>query len=275
MTERDNVQPRLVLPANANDYFEQSLAPVGERGALALYLDFDGTLVPIVARPEDVLLPDSLRVVLQRLAAVVPVALVSGRDRKDVARHVGIDGLIYAGSHGNDICGPGIHFTVGDDHLASLDGAEHWLRDRLAGVKGALVERKRFGVALHTRLVEPASHQLVEDVARAALAAYPGLKLTDGKEVLELRPDLAWDKGRAVLKLQQVLSGDGIDRVPLFIGDDVTDEDAIAAIADQGAAGGIAIRVTDVAVATQAHWRLDDPGDVARYLTRLCDHLGA
>ena len=271
MAEKIEAQPLKLLPDNANLCFHDVITQVKGGQRLALYLDFDGTLVPLVPHPDDVRLPPAVRSDLIRLAGVVPVALVSGRDREDVARHVDIYGLIYAGSHGFDIYGPGLHYTVGDSFLPSLDGAEVWLRESLADVEGALVERKRFGIALHTRMVAPAFHQRVQEAAVAAFRAYPGLRLTEGKEVFELRPDVSWDKGQAVLKLQRHLAERGEEFVPLFIGDDLTDEDAIRAISGQG----IAIRVTSEPVATEAGYRLDGPEDVALFLHRLCDHLGA
>src|SRR4029450_3453680 len=73
---------------------------------LAVFLDYDGTLTPIVERPEDALLPAETRAAIERLAALAPVAIVSGRDLADVRRLMGIEGITYAGSHGFDVLLP-------------------------------------------------------------------------------------------------------------------------------------------------------------------------
>src|SRR6267142_5502760 len=83
----------------------QEIARRGDR--LAVFLDYDGTLTPIVSHPEDAWLPDSMRQTLQSLAARVPVAILSGRDLDDVRGRVLVDGIVYAGSHGFDIAGAG------------------------------------------------------------------------------------------------------------------------------------------------------------------------
>src|SRR5216117_2181391 len=104
---------------------------------VAVFLDYDGTLTPIVRHPEDAWLSESMRHVLRELAARVSIAILSGRDLDDVRRRVDLDGIVYAGSHGFDIAGPGFRRELGTDYLADLDAAEKELYQPLDEISGA------------------------------------------------------------------------------------------------------------------------------------------
>src|SRR5581483_8002795 len=131
----------------------QEIAGARERNVM-IFLDFDGTLTPIVDRPDQAVLSESTRAVLCTLAARVPVAVLSGRELEDVRNRVAVDGIVYAGSHGFDIAGPdNIQRQAGAEFLPALDRAEKELRENLADIAGALVERKRFSIAAHYRKV--------------------------------------------------------------------------------------------------------------------------
>src|SRR5436305_9211916 len=128
----------------------QEIARRGDR--LAVFLDYDGTLTPIVSHPQDAWLSDSMRQTLQSLAARVPVAILSGRDLDDVRGRVLVDGIVYAGSHGFDIAGAGgLRRELGVGYLPMLDDAETELRDALDEIPGAQLERKHLSVAAHYR----------------------------------------------------------------------------------------------------------------------------
>ena len=200
---------------------------------MAVFLDYDGTLTPIVERPEDALLPAETRAAIERLAALAPVAIVSGRDLADVRRLIGIEGITYAGSHGFDVVLPdGSAHQRGTEFLPALEAAERDLRARLASVPGAQIEAKTFAIAVHVRRVR---EELVPDVEAAVAgvaAADPRLRRTGGKKVFEIRPAVAWDKGKALLWLLDVLElGPGV--LPVYVGDDETDEDAFRAVRDR------------------------------------------
>ena len=141
-----------------------------------MFLDYDGTLTPIVARPELALLDEAVRHTLAALAKRCPVAVVSGRDRSDVQRLVDIDGLIYAGSHGFDISDPGLQTEHGAAYLPDLDDAEAELRESLAHIRGALLERKTYSLAVHVRGLAPdaalAAEAAVDGALSAAIPAY-------------------------------------------------------------------------------------------------------
>src|SRR5438093_7045575 len=112
----------------------------GRSGRLAVFLDYDGTLTPIVSQPGQAVLSDSTRQVVRALAAHVPVAVLSGRDLDDVRRCVDIDGIVYAGSHGFDIAGPrDLRKQVAAEFLPIIDAAEKELGEKLAGIPGVLL----------------------------------------------------------------------------------------------------------------------------------------
>lgn len=240
----------------------------------AVFLDYDGTLTPIVDRPELAVLSAEARVAVAALAERCPVCIVSGRDRRDVEALVGLDGLAYAGSHGFDIRtadGREVAPGVAGDVAPLLDRAEADLRRRLDGVAGALVERKRYSMAAHYRLVAPDRADRVRQAVAATVAAVPGLAVKPGKKVFELLPDIAWDKGRAVLWLCRELGLEAAGAVPLFFGDDVTDEDAFAAL--QGRGIGIVVAQPGAAEdgprTSAAGYRLDGPDQVVALLRDL------
>lgn len=240
---------------------------------LVVFLDYDGTLTPIVSDPRAAGLEDSVRTTVRELAQACIVAIVSGRDRADVERLVGLEGLIYAGSHGFDIAGPdGLHkeHEGAPEFLPALDRAERRLHSELDAIAGALVDRKRFAVAAHYRCVAAEDVARVEAAVDAAVAEAPQLlHKTGGKMVFELRPRVDWDKGWAVTWLLSALELDRPDVVPLYVGDDETDEDAFAALHD---VGGIGVLVGPGAQRTAADYRVDDPAAVGRLLHLLAQH---
>jgi trehalose-phosphatase len=234
----------------------------------AVFLDYDGTLTPIVDRPEDALLPEETRRAVEHLVARCPVAVVSGRDLHDVRALVGMGGIFYAGSHGFDILAPdGSRHQKATELLPALDAAEAELGPALDDIPGARLERKRFAIALHYREVSGDRTAEVEATVDRAAAGHAELRKTGGKKVFELRPAVDWDKGKAVRWLLEVLGLDRVDVLPLYIGDDETDEDAFRAIRDRGL--GIVVRGESDERPTAARYRLENPGEVARFLDEL------
>nr|WP_295833234.1 trehalose-phosphatase [uncultured Azospirillum sp.] len=256
------------FPPSAFTEFDAFTAALDGRTP-ALFLDYDGTLAAIAPRPELAVMPDEARAVVQRLSALCPVAFVSGRDLDDLTAMVAVDGLVYAGSHGFDLRGPDLRRQVGVEYVPDLDAAERLLRDRLGGIAGALVERKRFAIAIHTRQVASPDKPQVGDAVRAVAEAQPRLRMTGGKELFELRPNLPWDKGRAVVTLLETLGLEGNGTLPIYLGDDETDEDAFRALAGRG----VGIRVMESPAETAATWSLHDPAEATAFLGRLADWL--
>lgn len=238
----------------------------------AVFCDYDGTLSPIVDRPEDAVLSPAMRTVLERLGARCPVAIVSGRDLDDVHAMVGIDGLCYAGSHGFDLLlADGTRTQHGEEASDALGVAADLLAERLAPIEGARVERKRFAVAVHYRQVIETEVPTVQAAVEEVRHRLEGLRLTGGKKIWELRPDIDWDKGAALLHLLEVLGLDRPDVVPAYLGDDLTDEDAFRVLEGRGV--GIVVRGEDDDRPTAADYALADTEEVRRLLERLVELL--
>ena len=235
-----------------------------------LFLDYDGTLTPIVARPDLATLAPSVRSMLRELASRWTVSIVSGRDRADVQWLVGIDNLIYAGSHGFDIRGPDLCTEHGASFVADLDSIEQELQQTLAAFDGLLLERKRYSLAVHVRGLSPYAAIGVEGVVDAALTRRAGLRKGMGKKVFELLPRMDWNKGKAVLHILETLHPTGTGVLPIYIGDDRTDEDAFVALSGRGAG----ILVAQSPRKTAANYILRDPEEVKRFLRRLLDTVG-
>lgn len=235
-----------------------------------VFIDYDGTLTPIVDDPEDARLAEEARDLLERLKERSTVVVVSGRDLDDVRQMVGVDGLDYAGSHGFDIVeADGTRHQYGEEYLPALDEAEEQLRPLLGDIPGARLERKRFAIACHFRQCDDDDVVAVEEAVEDVAGGQPRLRTTGGKRILELRPDLDWDKGRALLWFLETLGLDRDDVVPLYVGDDLTDEDAFDAIRERGIA--VVVRGEDDERPTSAHYALADTEEVRRFLEQLLD----
>lgn len=237
---------------------------------LVFFLDYDGTLTPIVDRPELALLAPETRALLSELAQRWTVVIMSGRDLHDLQQRVGLSGLFYAGSHGFDILGPDGHsHQHGREFIPTLDRVERSLRKRLATVQGALIERKAFSLAVHYRLVQESDVPLITHIVDDILDREPALRQICGKKVYELQPDVDWNKGKAVLWLLETLHLTGTEVLPLYLGDDVTDWDAFAVLHERG----IGILVHDTPQPCAAHYALKDPAEVHRFLAGLLARL--
>lgn len=257
------------LPS-ALDHLDELLRRLSD-GRAAVFCDYDGTLTPIVDDPDRALLDEDMRGTLVRLAALAPLAIISGRDVVDVRHKVGIEDIFYAGSHGFDLVGPSGERTAHPDaerFLRSIEAAEGELAETVRAVPGCRVERKRFAVAVHYRQVDPAAHEDVRDAFEMVAARHPELRQSGGKMVRELRPNIDWHKGKAVLHLLDALDLQGPDVVPLYLGDDLTDEDAFRDL-PQGI--GVVVQGTDHP--TAADYRLRDTDAVRLFLGRLAEHL--
>lgn len=232
---------------------------------LVYLLDFDGTLTPIVDRPDDARLSAATRQVLRDLSARYPVAVISGRDRPDVEARVGLDTLYYAGSHGFDISGPAdrsISHIEGADFVPEIRQATSSLEGKLAALPGVLVEGKTYSVAVHTRLASDADVVSVKEILAETMGEHPRLRTKKGKCVIELIPDIDWNKGRAATWLIEKLQSEHGPILPVFLGDDQTDEDVFAALPDNG----IGILVARAPRPSKASVRLTDTAEVVDFL---------
>ncbi len=245
------------------------IGKMAEERRPVVFLDYDGTLTPIVSRPEEAVLSEEMRRTVKSLSQYFTVAVISGRDLPDVRERMQIDQIFYAGSHGFDIAGPEgwrLGHQQGEEFLPILDQSEKAIRERLRDVQGAQVEHKKYSVAVHYRRVAKNEIPVVERAVNEIFSLYPGLRKSHGKKVFEIQPDIEWDKGKAVLWLLKALDLSLMQYLPLYIGDDVTDEDAFQVLKDKG----IGVRVgTEPAEATAARYGLRDPEEVQKFLKSL------
>ncbi len=235
---------------------------------LALFLDYDGTLSPIMPRPDLAVLSDAMRDTLNRLGHHCTLAIVSGRTRADVHKLVAVEDIYFAGNHGLEIEGPHqseIKYEIGQEFIQAVDQIYSLIKDQLQSIEGVLIEHKTFSLSVHFRLVAARDVSIIESVIDSALGKFPNLRKHHGKKVFEVRPNLDWDKGKAVLWLLDALQLDHAGVLPLYIGDDVTDEDAFRALTGRG----IGILVSSKQRETAAEYILQDTNEVQRFLDRL------
>lgn len=254
------------LPSALESFEEIARESRGKR--IAVFLDYDGTLTPIVETPEKAVIAEDMRETVIELSRHCTLGVISGRDLKDVKDKVKINSIVYAGSHGFDISGPEglqVKNETGTEYLPVLHEAEKKLSAKLGDIEGVLVERKRFAIAIHYRLAAPEKVEMVEEVVDKVASEHPELRKAYGKKIFELQPDIDWHKGRALFALLSALNLNGDDVLPFYIGDDVTDEDAFRALEGSG----IGIVVWDEPYETAASYSLKNPDEVREFLLRI------
>lgn len=243
-----------------------------------LFLDYDGTLVPITKTPDKAIIQKATKDLLKQLSKIhnCKLVIISGRDLKDIKKKVGIKNVIYVGNHGFQIQGPKIKFNspISHGYKTTLKKIKSDLARKVCVVKGAFIEDKELSLSLHYRMVSPCHTSLLKtffhDVTDCYLANNK-IKIKKGKKVLEIRPAVDWNKGEAVLWLlarqQYILKNDKI--LPIYIGDDVTDEDAFRVLKNEG----IGIFVGKPRK-SYAGFYLKNPEEVRFFLIQLKEILG-
>ena len=239
-------------------------------GRVLLLFDYDGTLTPIVARPEDALLSAEVRGLLQSLALDnrYVAGIVSGRSLDDLASMADIPGLVHAGNHGMEIRGQGMDFVHPGAVAArrTLDEVDKGLTDRLSGLPGAIVEHKGLTLTVHYRAASREDVTAIEQGVSSAASPFVEngqIRLTHGKMVVEVRPNIPWDKGRAI---ERIWDECGDAPLPIYFGDDRTDEDGFRAVQ---AKDGVAVFVGEPREGTVALHQLESPREVEEVLRLL------
>lgn len=204
------------------------------RSNLFLFLDYDGTVTPIVDSPDKAILSKGMRSLIIKLKEIIPVAIVSGRSLNDIKQRVNIEKMIYAGNHGAEIW-DGNKLVVGQqlsDSKQVLEKIIKELKEALSSVQGVMVEDKGITASIHYRKVNTQNICRLFDIFWSIADSYKGLfRIISGKKVFEIRPHGIWNKGDAV---KWIWKNFGRKRVPLYVGDDATDEDAFKVIKGKG-----------------------------------------
>jgi trehalose 6-phosphate phosphatase len=249
---------------------------------IVVFLDYDGTLSPIVDDPDAAYMSDTMRRAVRSVAKHFLTAIVSGRGRDKVFEFVKLAELYYAGSHGMDIRGPAkasrhakakakrVLFQPASEFLPMIQQVHESLLEKTKCIPGAKVENNKFCVSVHFRCVDEKSWSALADTVKSVLNDYPRLKLTQGRMVFEVRPSIEWDKGKALEFLLESLGlADCADVLPVYIGDDRTDEDAFKALRRRGQ--GVGILVSKYPKETSASYSLQEPAEVMEFLLRLVE----
>jgi trehalose-phosphatase len=224
-----------------------------------LLLDFDGTLVPVTDDPDKVSLDPRAREVLRRLARQrgSRVCIMSGRRLADLRQRVKIPRVRLLGLHGWERRGA----TLPAAQRQLLHQAKLWLAERLPALPGIAIEDKGYALAVHYRGAQlPAVRAAGQTIVAARDHFRPGLRLLKGRKIWELLPRAIVGKGRAT---QGLLKGLPADTLPIFIGDDISDESAFAVLRH-----GLAVHV-GTSTKTKATFCLRDPREVREFLERL------
>ncbi|MBN3038577.1 MAG: trehalose-phosphatase [Candidatus Omnitrophica bacterium] len=220
-----------------NPYYSRTGKEVFLQGKkVAFFLDYDGTLTPIVKRPELAVMSEDMRKVITELSKLHTVAVISGRMREDVQKLVDIPGLIYAGSHGFDISGPDFSIIQpkAKEFTPKIKEITKTLSQKLGDIQGILLEYKKFSVAVHYRLVQEKYLAEIKECIKGVIKEDKDIRLMNGKKVFEIMPQIDWDKGKAVRWIIQALKISWSDTCIVYIGDDTTDEDAFRAVRTRG-----------------------------------------
>lgn len=245
------------------DHFGEIGARLRGRPPL-LFLDYDGTLTPIVDSPERALLPAAMRRILTLLLAHFPVAVVTGRSLSEIKEKVAVPGIWYAGNHGAEIeMGqtrlPVLRPPVRPGRMREL---VRTLTEALAPIPGVRVEDKGFTASVHYRAVAPCDlERFFHGVWRVAEEAAAGWVFAQGKKVIEIRPESAPTKADAV---NRILRKAGGDHCPIYIGDDAGDAGAFEAVRGKGI--GIAVGGSPTAA-----FSLRSQGEVEKLLRWLLE----
>jgi len=233
-------------------------------------LDFDGTLAPLDNDPGAVEMTAEMKKRLKNLALRCPVAIVTGRDLEDIRDRVGLEELFYSGSHGFQIAGPpgsGLSFEAGGEFLPALDKAERLLPGIIEGVPGAFIQRKRFSISIHYRMVRrELVRGLVEKTGRA-VKGIGGLVARHDKKSVEVLPRMNWNKGSALLWILDATGMTEANSFAVSVGDDITDEDMHVAVKGRGA--GIIVTGTEPPLSTFADYRLGSVAEAGRFIEIL------
>ncbi|XP_010477481.1 PREDICTED: probable trehalose-phosphate phosphatase C [Camelina sativa] len=271
----DEISSWIALHPSALDMFDKIMSDAQGK-KIIMFLDYDGTLSRITEDHDKAYITDEMRDVVKEVALHFKTAIISGRSTDKVQSFVKLAGIHYAGSHGMDIKGPTntdesnqeVMFQPASDYLPMINEVVNVLKEKTKCIPGATVEHNKFCLSVHFRRVDEKGWAALAEQVRLVLIDYPKLRLTHGKKVLELRPSIKWDKGKALEFLLNSLGlAESEDVLPVYIGDDRTDEDAFKVLCERGQGFGIVVSKT--MKETYASYSLKDPSQVKEFLERL------
>jgi len=257
--------------------WESFSSDIGAVSHILLLSDYDGTLTPIVSRPEEAILSPEVREKLLALAdkPAFSVGIISGRPLLEVKALVGIEGIYYAGNHGFEIEGPGLNYInpQAKEAQTEMKDLAQQFSARLAGIGGVIVENKGLSLSVHYRLVKESEEKLVAEIFHQITSPRlrdGKIRVSSGKKVLEVRPPIDWHKGKAtetIMKEIKTVIGGEVGSV-IYLGDDTTDEDVFRIIHRPQ---GWSIFVGQENPSSNADYYLNSTSEVETFLTRLLE----
>jgi trehalose-phosphatase len=241
---------------------------------LLLFSDFDGTLAPIVERPQLAELSPETKSLLQLLADnnSISLTIVTGRALADIRQKIGIKKIMYIATHGFEIEGVNVHFRnpLFPKTAKIYCEIEKELRAVFQDIPGVIFEDKGMVLAVHYRMVPEGKKDFVRKAVQKQARPYVRLRevsLREGKAVIEIRPAIAWDKGKAVLWLLRAGKKVAAPKpLIVYIGDDETDEDAFRSLRGKA----ITIKVGEPK-SSAAEYYLRDVQQVHELLSRIAE----
>jgi trehalose-phosphatase len=250
--------------------WETIQARIQQAQNLFLLLDYDGTLAPIAPRPEMALCPPGVKRLLKRLRDLpgVYLAIISGRSIKDVREKVGLSGIVYVGNHGLEIENPDGRDKkiLAPNRRREIKTIARHLRNSLKDIPGIIFEDKGPILSVHYRIVPRKFLTQVSQTVETELQQWrKRWKIASGKKVLEIRPRLDFNKGKAVREILKGFSSKTL--LAIYLGDDQTDEDAFRVVKGRG----IAVLVRMVRLSSEADFFLRSPDEVKEFLSRCCE----
>lgn len=256
------------LPGEVNPFYMRSAREIllGDKKTV-LFLDYDGTLTPIVDRPDMARVSDGMRTTVQKLAGKYTTAVVSGRMREDVEDLLGVKGIFYAGSHGFDIKGEGLDMVhpAAEKAVPVVNECIKILKEKTEGIEGIIIEEKKYSVAVHYRMAEEKHLPDITEMVKELVSSYDVLRLMSGKKVFELLPNIEWNKSRAIHWIMKAMELSWTSSSVIYIGDDVTDEYAFRGIRTRGTG----ILVSEKSRPSAAEFRLKDPEEVKELFEKI------
>ncbi|MFC2059564.1 trehalose-phosphatase [Chloroflexota bacterium] len=257
--------------------WESLLPDISAASHVLLLSDYDGTLTPIVSRPEDAILSPEVREKLRALTdkPAFSVGIISGRSLSEVKAMVKVAGIYYAGNHGLEIDGPGFQYVNSAAQIAraQIKDLARQLSARLGSIEGAIIEDKGLTLSVHYRLVKRSEEETVANIFNQITSSWLNdgkIRVTSGKKVWEIRPPIEWHKGKAVEVITENVTGvlGGKAVLTIYLGDDTTDEDAFRIIHHPQ---GWSIFIGQENSSSNADYFLNSTPEVVTLLSRLLE----
>ena len=245
--------------------FQKFMDSIGQHQVL--FFDFDGTLVELASTPDKVKVEPITKYILENLAKIFPVGIISGRCLSELQNIVAIDGVFYSGNHGVEVEGPGLSFIE-----PNTSKYRHLILNLLEELKiklssyNPLIEDKKYAIGIHYRTIDPLRvNDFLSEVTKILEIPLKKneIKILNGKKVIEVKPPVEWNKGNSVKIILKHLKN---DYAPFYFGDDLTDEFAFDTVNELN---GTSVLIGKGKSPTKAKFVLDSSHELIGILAQI------